>query len=326
MRGKIILITGGTGSWGEALIKQLIDEEVAEIRVFARNEGMQFDTATKFNHIKIKSIVGDIRDRKSLLDACRGVDIVFHLAALKHVPICEIQPLEAIKTNVLGTQNVIDTAIMCKVEKVVYVSTDKAVDPSSTYGFTKALGEKIIIQANEKSITTKFSCLRSGNVLGSNGSVIPVFKKQIEQEGIIKITDKRMTRFFIPTEEAIETLIKVTQISRGGEIFIMKMPAIKITDIAEVIGETYGEGEIKIVEIGKRPGEKLSEELLTEGEKEMVYDVDDDFYMIVPNDAYHALIEDKEKNPEVMISHSSIETVAKGKVEEILRKGGFLEK
>lgn len=320
MKDKVVLITGGTGSWGEALITQLIEQEVTEIRVFARNENMQFNTAVKFNHTKVKTIVGDIRDRKSVYDACKGVDVIYHLAALKHVPICEYQPMEAIKTNILGTQNIVDVAIMHRVKQVMYVSTDKAVDPSSTYGFTKALGEKLILQANEISKGTRFTCLRSGNVLGSNGSVIPLFKKQMNTEGMIKLTDKRMTRFFVPIEQAIALLIKLTNVSKGGEVFVMKMPAFKILDIAEVMKEDYQEQQgndapIPIVEIGARAGEKLNESLITTGESDNVYDFDEDCYVVLQNNKLNPIAYTK---IEKIVYNSEVAAVDKNRVKEIL--------
>lgn len=320
MKDKVVLITGGTGSWGEALITQLIEQEVTEIRVFARNENMQFNTAVKFNHTKVKTIVGDIRDRKSVYDACKGVDVIYHLAALKHVPICEYQPMEAIKTNILGTQNIVDVAIMHRVKQVMYVSTDKAVDPSSTYGFTKALGEKLILQANEISKGTRFTCLRSGNVLGSNGSVIPLFKKQMNTEGMIKLTDKRMTRFFVPIEQAIALLIKLTNVSKGGEVFVMKMPAFKILDIAEVMKEDYQEQQgndapIPIVEIGARAGEKLNESLITASESDNVYDFDEDCYVVLQNNKLNPVAYTK---IEKIVYNSEVAAVDKNRVKEIL--------
>lgn len=322
MREKIILITGGTGSWGEALAKRLVEEEAKEIRIFARNEAVQFNLAHQIKSERIKTIIGDIRDKKSLLEACRGVDVVIHLAALKHVPICESQPLEAIKTNVIGTQNVIDVASVCKVKKVIYMSTDKAADPSSTYGFTKALGEKIVLQANNTSTYTKFICLRSGNLLGSNGSVIPVFKKQLEQEGQLKLTDKRMTRFFVPIEHAIELLLKVIRRGNGGEIFVMKMPAFKIYDIAQIILESYQKGEGNLIEVGARPGEKLEEVLITALERENAYDWDEDFYVIGSKGEKERALSKRRQKVETYSSKTAL--INREEVKKILFENGFL--
>lgn len=322
MREKIILITGGTGSWGEALAKRLVEEEAKEIRIFARNEAVQFNLAHQIKSERIKTIIGDIRDKKSLLEACRGVDVVIHLAALKHVPICESQPLEAIKTNVIGTQNVIDVASVCKVKKVIYMSTDKAADPSSTYGFTKALGEKIVLQANNTSTYTKFICLRSGNLLGSNGSVIPVFRKQLEQEGQLKLTDKRMTRFFVPIEHAIELLLKVIRRGNGGEIFVMKMPAFKIYDIAQIILESYQKGEGNLIEVGARPGEKLEEVLITALERENAYDWDEDFYVIGSKGEKERALSKRRQKVETYSSKTAL--INREEVKKILFENGFL--
>ncbi|MED3950445.1 polysaccharide biosynthesis protein, partial [Priestia aryabhattai] len=230
---KTILVTGGTGSWGYELVKQLLTHNPKEIRVFSRNESNQFTMKQEFdNHPKLNFIIGDIKEREALIEACQGVNYIFHLAALKHVPVCEDQPIEALKTNVHGTQNVIDAAISCDVDRVVYISTDKASNPANFYGLSKAMGERLIIHANTLNTKTKFVCIRGGNVLGTNGSVIHVFKKQIQEKGKIGITDPGMTRFFLTLEDAIKLVFKATFESLGGEIFVMKMPTCRIIDLA----------------------------------------------------------------------------------------------
>lgn len=238
MLNKIILITGGTGSWGHELIKQLLEKSPKEIRVFSRNETVQFEMQQQFiNDDRLKFIIGDIRDKDQLVYACQGVHYVFHLAALKHVPVCEYYPYEAIKTNIHGTQNVIEASTQTQVEKVIYVSTDKAADPSNTYGMTKAIGEKLMVHANIQTKKTKFICVRGGNVLGTSGSVVPLFKQQIKRSSQVGITDANMTRFFLTVEDAVGLLFKAVYQGRGGEIFVMKMPACKITDLAEILIE-----------------------------------------------------------------------------------------
>ncbi len=194
----------------------------------------------RFRDNRLRFVIGDVRDLEVMNEATRGVDYVFHLAALKHVPICELQPNEAIKTNIIGTQNLIKACIQNKVKKVIDVSTDKAVDALNLYGMTKAIGERLIIQANLLSKDTKFVCIRAGNVLGSNGSVVSFFINLIQTTKEITITDSRMTRYFITLTEAITLLFKAAEASYGGEIFVMRMPAYRIMDVAEVLIEDSG--------------------------------------------------------------------------------------
>ncbi|MFZ7807526.1 UDP-N-acetylglucosamine 4,6-dehydratase family protein [Bacillus thuringiensis] len=327
MYNKTILITGGTGSWGNELIRQLVKETPREIRVFSRNETAQFEMQQKFtNHDNLKFIIGDIRDRGALVSACKDVQYVFHLAALKHVPVCEYQPDEAIKTNINGTQNVIEAAIQNHVKKVIYVSTDKAADPSNTYGMTKAMGEKLIIHANLQSSKTKFICVRGGNVLGSSGSVVPLFKNQIKEHARIGITDFDMTRFFLTIEDAVRLLFKATYEGKGGEIFVMKMPACKIIDLAEVLIEDAQKKQVQIKELGIRPGEKLSELLLSEVESKTSVCFDEDYFVVLPTVHIEGLKEYYSNYPSVTLSNynSQQDLLPKNEVEQMLKKGGFL--
>ena len=261
---QVVLVTGGTGSWGHELVRQLLTYNPKEIRIFSRNESVQFLMKQEFdNNPKLHFMIGDIKEKEALIEAAQNVDYIFHLAALKHVPVCEDQPMEALKTNVLGTQNVIDAAIICKVKRVVYISTDKASNPANFYGLTKAMGERLIIHANTFKTSTKFVCIRGGNVLGTNGSVIHVFKKQIQEKQKVGITDLNMTRFFLTVQDAIKLVFKATFESVGGEIFVMKMPAFKIMDLAHVLIEASNKKNIEIETLGIRPGEKSHELLLT---------------------------------------------------------------
>lgn len=282
-KNKIILITGGTGSWGCELTKKLLKEGIREIRIFSRNELSQVLMKREFNDDRLKFIIGDVRDIYSLKLAMENVDYVFHLAALKHVPICEIQPREAILTNIYGTENVIKAAIEKKVSKVIDVSSDKAVSPYNLYGMSKAIGEKLIINANLLSDETRFVCIRGGNVMGSNGSVIPFFIEQIKSQNFVTITHKEMTRYFISLEEAIQLLTKAAEISFGGETIVMNMPACKIVDLANVIIKNYGNEETKIKYIGMRPGEKLHEELISNHESINSYIISNNYYLIKPS-------------------------------------------
>jgi len=276
-----IFVSGATGSWGQTLISLLLKNyNVEEIICFSRGELQQVLMSRKFNNPKLKFIIGDVRDYESVRLATRGVDFVFHLAALKHVPVCEINVQETIKTNILGTTNIVNAAIENKIKKVIDVSSDKAVEPINLYGMTKAVGEKIIVQANDLSDYTKFVCIRGGNVMGSSGSVIPYFIEQIKNGGPITITDTKMTRFFLTLEEAIQLLFKASIDSIGGETFVMNMPACYIKDLADVLMDEYG--KVDIIETGMRPGEKLNEMLISHHESQLTYCYDDHYYVTLP--------------------------------------------
>ncbi|MCP3739191.1 SDR family NAD(P)-dependent oxidoreductase [Rossellomorea sp. BNER] len=325
---KTILVTGGTGSWGQELVNQLLYKGPKEIRVFSRNETSQVSMKQKFeNNPKLKFVIGDVRDKDAVNEVCEGVDYIFHLAALKHVPVCEFQPLEALKTNVIGTQNIIGAAITNKVEKVINISTDKAANPSNFYGFTKAMGEKLIINANVLTDKTKFVCVRGGNVLGTNGSVIHIFKHGIKNKSRIGITDKEMTRFFLTVKDAIKLLFKATYESHGGEIFVMKMPTCKILDLAQVLIDKYADGEVIIEESGIRPGEKLHEILLTEFESHNTIVYDNEYFVILPTIPIEGLKEYYKSYPKVDLETycSSDNLINYDEIKVMLKDGGFLE-
>lgn len=286
---KTILVTGGTGSIGSEIVRQLLKEKPKAIRVFSRGEEKQFYMQQELSKdSNIRFFIGDVRDYRRVEYACKDVDIIFHAAAMKHVPASEYNPMEAVKTNVIGTQNVIEAAITNNVEKFVAVSTDKVVSPTNTMGATKLLGEKIVMAANQyKGKTrTKFSCVRFGNVMGSSGSVIPLFCKQIENNEDMTITDVQMTRFMMSIPQAARLVLSAAKNSMYGETYVLKMPAIRILDLAEALifkfnhthVEKY-EGKIKI--IGPRPGEKLYEELMSSDEIERSYE-NDNMYIIPP--------------------------------------------
>ncbi|WP_226674109.1 polysaccharide biosynthesis protein [Rossellomorea aquimaris] len=326
---KKILITGGTGSWGHELVSQLLEKKPKEIRIFSRNESSQVSMSRKFeNDPVLKFVIGDVRDKGAVFEAAKGIDFIFHLAALKHVPVCEYQPLEALKTNVYGTQNVIDAAIANSVTKVINISTDKAANPSNFYGFTKAMGEKLIINANVLTDKTKFVCVRGGNVLGTNGSVIHVFKHGISTKSKIGITDKKMTRFFLTIKDAIKLLFKATFESHGGEIFVMKMPTCKIIDLAQVLIDQYSKDqEVVIEELGIRPGEKLHELLLTEFESLNTIVYDNEYFVILPTIPIEGLTEYYEDFPKVDLDtySSSDNIIPYNQIKTMLKDGGFLE-
>lgn len=264
-KGKKILVTGGTGSFGHTIVNRLMLENPNEIRIFSRDEKKQYDMQHQYrNNNKLRFIVGDVRNKYSLIDAMRGIDIVFHAAALKQVPSCEYNPFEAVLTNTIGAENVIEAALFHNVEKVIAISTDKAVEPVNVMGMTKAIQERLFTTANvyREGKRTIFSCVRYGNVLGSRGSVIPVFRNQIDSNQNLTITDKAMTRFILTLNDAIDLVFKSAEISVGGEIFVLKIPAHSVIDLAQVMIDASSK-KLKIIEIGIRPGEKIHETLVS---------------------------------------------------------------
>ncbi len=323
---KTILITGGTGSWGQELTHNLLKSSPKEIRIFSRNEYAQVELQRKLNQPNIKYVIGDVRDFDAVLAACRNVDYVFHLAALKHVPICEFQPQEALKTNVAGTENVIRASIMQGVKKVVDVSTDKAVDPINFYGMTKAIGEKLIIRANDLSEGTRFVSIRGGNVLGTNGSVVPLFKQQLLEGKEVTLTSKEMTRFFLTVTEAIQLLIKAASVSIGGETFVMKMPSCKILDLIYVLGRSLKRDNFPIKEIGIRPGEKLHEVLISHSESPNTYQFDDQYFVILPSHQSDILFNHYKHLNKVSFSYfrSDNYLMTNKEIEQLLKIGGFI--
>jgi len=281
---KSILVTGGTGSIGSDIVRRILHNEPAVVRVFDNDETALFNLNQELrSYPNTRFLVGDVRDKERLQRAAENVDFVFHAAAFKHVPLCEYNPFEAVKTNVLGTQNVIDVAMQEEVAKLITISTDKAVNPANVMGATKMLAERLTISANYyKGLRqTIFSCIRFGNVLDSRGSVVPLFREQIRSGGPVTITDPDMTRFVMSIPRAVDLVLKAAQIARGGEIFILKMNALRIGDLAGVMIEElapqygYDPASIRREIVGKRPGEKLYEELLTEDEALSVSETED---------------------------------------------------
>ena len=276
--GKTILVTGGSGSFGRKFTEVILNEhDPKSVRIYSRGELKQLEMLNRFKDERLRLLVGDVRDRDRLYRAMNGVDVVVHAAALKQVPACEYNPIEAIRTNVDGAVNVIDAAIDNDVEKVMAISTDKAVHPVNLYGATKMVAEKLFIQANAYAGGKKkmFSCIRYGNVVGSRGSVIPIFKEQ-KKTGMITLTDERMTRFWITLDQGVRFVIDSIGRMKGGEIFVPKIPSMKITDLAEAIAP-----EAKWKNIGIRGGEKLHEILLTEDEARHTKEFDS-YFVIEP--------------------------------------------
>jgi len=265
-----VLVTGGTGSFGQAFVRRLLESQRdCTVRVYSRDELKQYDMAGAFaQDPRLRFCIGDVRDRDRLIRAMHGVDLVVHAAALKHVPICEFNPAEAVKTNIQGSQNVIDAAIEAGVRRTVALSTDKAVNPVNLYGATKLCAEKLFVHGNvyAGSRDIRFACVRYGNVMGSRGSVIPLFKRQAES-GVLTITDRRMTRFWLSLSEAVDLVLHAVEEMRGGEIFVPKIPSMRVVDLARAIAP-----DATIEEVGMRPGEKLHEVLLTAEESRSTED------------------------------------------------------
>ncbi len=270
--GKKILIVGGTGTIGQSLLQHILLHNPEVVRIFSRDEFKQFQLQQEYKEYNnIRYLIGDVRDYNRLERAMQDIDYVFHTAAMKHVPACEYNPFEAVQTNVLGTQNVIQAALACNVSKVIFTSTDKAISPTNTYGASKLMAERLISAAQYQagSKKTVFAAVRFGNVMGSRGSVIPLFKWQVEEKRKVTITSKEMTRFMMSLRQATELTLKAMEIAKGGEVFVLKMPVIRLMDLAELVVESTARNigispaEVKFEEIGIRPGEKMYEELMT---------------------------------------------------------------
>ncbi|MBN1645707.1 SDR family NAD(P)-dependent oxidoreductase [Candidatus Woesearchaeota archaeon] len=330
--GKTVLVTGGAGSIGTELVKQLLAMNPGRLRILDNSESGLFKLQQELGHNEnLRYLVGDVRDRDRLRRSLKGVHIVFHAAALKHVPLCEYNPFEALHTNVFGTQNMLDAAREEGVERFVFISTDKAVNPINTMGATKLLGEKLVMNADLGDYKTLFSCVRFGNVLNSVGSVIPIFRRQIEKEGPVTITSEKMTRFFMSMHDAVSLVIKAAEKMQGREIFILKMKSLRITDLAEVMIEElapkYGHSPdmIKIENIGIRPGEKLYEALITEEEASYVDD-NAEMYILRPGITTPEFVKENPKSKISMKSYNSqnIRLLSKEEIKKELETNGII--
>ena len=281
---KVLMITGGTGSFGNAVLKRFLDSDLKEIRIFSRDEKKQDDMRKKYNHPKLKFYIGDVRDYQSVLNATRGVDYIFHAAALKQVPSCEFYPLEAVKTNVLGTENVLEAAIQSGVNRVVCLSTDKAVYPINAMGISKAMMEKVIVAKSRTVDDTKtvICGTRYGNVMAFRGSVIPLFIEQIRAGQPITITDPNMTRFMMTLADAVDLVLYAFEHGNNGDIFVQKAPAATVEVLAQALTQLLSKPEHPINIIGTRHGEKLYEALLSREEMACAEDMGD--YFRVPPD------------------------------------------
>jgi UDP-glucose 4-epimerase len=282
---KTLIITGGTGSFGNAVLRRFLDSELAEIRIFSRDEKKQDDMRKRYAHPKLKFYIGDVRDGRSVAAAMRGVDFVFHAAALKQVPSCEFHPMQAVMTNVMGTENVLEAAIAAGVKRVVCLSTDKAVYPINAMGISKAMMEKVMVATsrNLEKTGTVICGTRYGNVMASRGSVIPLFVDQVLAGKPITVTDPGMTRFMMTLEDAVDLVLYAFEHGHNGDIFVQKAPAATVSVLAQAIVELLGKPKHPVQEIGTRHGEKLYETLL--GREEMACAEDLGGYFRVPPDA-----------------------------------------
>ena len=340
--GKTVLITGGTGSLGTALTNKLLETEVDTIRIFSRNEANQVQMKEKFeNHKKIRRagddddriryFIGDVRDYNRLVRAMEGVDIVFHAAALKHVPIVEYNPFEAVKTNVLGTQNVIDACIHEDVETTVGITTDKAVSPINAYGATKLLLEKLFVTANNyldpNKHKTKFISLRYGNVFGSSNSVIPLLINQIKNNKKITITDPNMTRFSITMNDALDFVLQSTIEGKGSEIFVPLLRSYVISDLKDVLSDLFGNVEEEIISL--RPGEKMHETLINKDEMRYTWKLNEKYVLFsstYDDDLIKKLYSGIKKSDSVEpYSSNNCEKISKLELKQLIINSGFIK-
>lgn len=328
--GKKFLITGGTGSLGIALTKRLLDLGAETIRILSRNESKQLVMESEIASDKVRFLIGDVRDLPRLEKALQGVDIVFHAAALKHVPVVEYNPFEAIKTNILGTQNIIDACLKENVETVIGVGTDKAVSPLSTYGATKLLMEKLFTTAqnyiDKKRYRTNFLALRYGNVLGSSGSVIPKFIQQIKSKEKITITNLNMTRFSLTMDEALDFILESINLGKGSEVFIPKLKAYSIEVLKESLFELLENTGEQI--ISSRPGEKMHEILVNSDEINYVWELDKKYILFDSSKSEEQIKKNYPgiKKTELSDTYSSntVEKITKDELKKIILQSGFL--
>ncbi|AMG13756.1 polysaccharide biosynthesis protein [Vibrio vulnificus] len=329
-KNKTLLITGGTGSFGNAVLDRFLETDIKEIRIFSRDEKKQDDMRKKYNHDKLKFYIGDVRDYQSVLNATRGVDYIYHAAALKQVPSCEFYPLEAVKTNVLGTENVLEAAIANNVERVVCLSTDKAVYPINAMGISKAMMEKVIVakSRNLEHTNTTICATRYGNVMASRGSVIPLFLRQIINGQPITITDPNMTRFMMTLNDAVDLVLHAFVNGTNGDIFVQKAPAATIDVLVQALLRITHKGEHQVNVIGTRHGEKLYEALCSR--EEMFVAEDQGNYYRIPSDNrdlnYSKYNEEGEKDLSLIEDYNSHNTErldVEGMV-ELLRKLDFI--
>lgn len=327
LKNKTILITGGTGSIGEALVKKALSASVKKIKVFSNDENGLYEMELEYGRDNLEFIIGDIRNESTVNSIMKDVDIIFHAAALKHVDRCELFPFEAFEVNMVGTNNVIQASLKENVERVILISTDKAVNPIGVMGGTKLLAEKLISSEAHKGNSTIFCSVRFGNVLHTRGSILPRIEKQIKKGGPITITDVRMKRFFMTKEDAVNLIISAAEIAKGGETFVLKMPVIKLVDLFEtmkhVLAPRYGfdPHKIRTEILGIRPGEKLLEDLMNDFEMENALETKD--FFIVPSFFKKYKITDyvgAKKPSDIRLYFKNLQPISREKIKTMLKK------
>lgn len=327
--GKNILLIGGTGTIGQGLLKALLPQNPNVIRIFSRDEHKQFMLQQEYKEYpNIRYLIGDVRDYNRVLRAMQDIDIVFHMAALKHVPACEYNPFEAVQTNIIGTQNVISAAMQLNVERVIVTSTDKSINPTNTYGATKLVVERLVVAAESSKGTarTVFAGVRFGNVMGSRGSVIPLFKSQLLARKPLTITDPSMTRFMMTQQQAVQLTMEAAQLAKGGELFVLKMPVIRLADLVTVLQEEvslkYGvsQEEMKTEIIGLRAGEKMYEELMTYDESKQALELERMFVILPLNMERAYTYPNARKAPVGSYSSHDIDPIDKEELRNWLRQ------
>jgi len=338
LKDSTVLITGGGGSVSRALISRLLEADVGIVRVFDNNEPSLAKLSAEFDDDRLRYLAGDIRDEGRLARAMENTDVVIHTAAMKHVDICEYNPFEAVQTNAVGLQNVVDTAIDANVDRVVFTSSDKAVNPGNTMGTTKLLGEKLVTAGNKHAgdRDIRFATVRFGNVINSSRSVIPLFKEQIQQGGPVTLTDPRMTRFFLTYDDVADLVMSAVEQTRGGEIFVHKMPAVKIKDLAEALIEVYApeyghdSEDVEVEVVGRRLGETFHEEIMTERETTRAVE-NEDLYAVLPETAdgggflTHNGLDGFSEADSVTRSTAQAETLSHSELKSFLMEHGVTE-
>jgi UDP-N-acetylglucosamine 4,6-dehydratase len=325
IKNKNVLVTGGTGSFGKSMVERLLnDDQVNKVIVFSRDELKQFEMQSKLKSDKLRYFLGDVRDYERLKQATYGVDVIIHAAAIKQIPAAEYNPMETIKTNIIGAENIVNVAIENSVSKVIALSTDKAANPANLYGATKLCSDKLMIAGNVLSgaRSTRFSVVRYGNVLGSRGSVIPFFIEQAKL-GVIPITHEKMTRFWLTIQEGVEFVLRSLERMQGGEIFVPKIPSFKIIDVARIVAPN-----VPIKFIGVRPGEKLHEIMITEDDAQFTFEFENHFAILAPFLVDSRLYADDSKKVQVGFSFDSQNNPNWHNDEsfrEVLRKIGLLK-
>jgi UDP-N-acetylglucosamine 4,6-dehydratase len=327
LKNKKILITGGTGSIGKALVQKALSSGSKSIKVFSNDENGLYEMELEYDNKNIEFVIGDIRNENTINSLVKGIDIIFHAAALKHVDRCEVHPYETVSVNIIGTHNIIQASLKENVKKVVSISTDKAVNPIGVMGGTKLLAEKLISSEAHKDNKTVFCSVRFGNVLHTRGSILPKIEKQIKKGGPITLTDTRMKRFFMTKEDAVNLILSATEIAKGGETFVLKMPVIRLVDLFEMMKQLlatrygFNPSKIKTKILGARPGEKLLEDLMNDFEMEHAIETKD--FFIIPSLFKKYKITDypnAKKPKNIRMYFDNLNPLTKGEIMTMLKK------